>query len=1634
MIVTGVVAPQGRGKGAVDSRMSQEQANHRESPGVRFARLLRPYLWRLALTLTLLCLLTFVDMAQPFALKLIIDDVFVPATGAVETAAADDGALTEQSSHLAGADGQTGARGGNWHLLWFILPGLGVIYVARNALFYTSRMMSLGVSEDLCFQLRKRLFEHIQQLSLRYYRSNQPGKVSARLMDDTYKIQTFIQDKLPTFLRYTLEFQVLLVILFSVNWELAIFSTVLLPVHFLVYRVFRLRIRRSHSEAQENLAVAHGNVVEKFLGAEVVKGFSGEERESREFRQAIDASRQSQIRSQRYHFSQKVAADLIVGLSTVGLLGYGALEVGKGDMKPGAFLMFFIYVRMLYPAVLEVISGLGHLSKAGASVDRVFEMLQEPVDELTVAGASTIELTELEGRLSFDDVSFSYPDGPIVLDHIDLAIKPGERVVITGPSGSGKSTLISLLPRFNDPTAGRVQIDGRHVASVSIRELRNLFGVVFQEVFLFDTSIEENLRYARPEATLAEVVDACKITGAHEFIQRLPDGYYTRIGASGSELSRGEKQRLTLARALIRDPRILVFDEATASIDATAACEIIDKIFRMYEGRTIIMVTHDVELLAFADRVVSLESGCIVYDGPPAEFIGPMVSGSSPLFGRGSSIPSIEPKPVVDDDDLAELEQETAKILSDDGDSSPSAVESGRPKIAGSETLPLKGQLPGAGVGKLPGAGAGRVAGLVLLAGCLLLCGGCLRSKQVEHSLDVEEPRVSHGGVLLEEEDPIRLQEMAAALDAILMEPPAGSFPAVPVQSEGDAAEPPPDTSPPDTAPPDIAPSKAASLQQESPPPPDPAEAYRIGEAPPNSSRLIGLPKLSDTELAELTDRLILKLHTENGYRDGGLALIDALPAPPRGIVPLRAVMREDDAGRAILRFGYRTYLSQPPQLWVQGLVVDGQNLTANPQLDLIGPAVEPLIASLNELRGSLALGDLEAKLIQLSYTDATNALASLKSMGITTHSDANAVPQTVNFAQLPLAVKMPDPKKETTGLLGQGASPGGGAFKLSLTPNLASALPENTIASPMSQILVMFHPAHPEQYSRVRRLLDDYVDRPARQIFIEGMVLEISEDGLRDLGIEWELQSGPITFRAGSQDAGGVEDTIYFESTDMDLWRVFTRDFQPPWTGRIRALIRDGKAEVLARPSVLTLNNRQSTIRVGEDVPIATSHEGITTNANRIVFTFQYLPTGILLNIRPRVTEDGSEVSMLIDTIVSAQVAGADLELRDNEGDIVATAPTISTRRVQTYARIRNNTPFIVGGLVSRERSTTQDKIPLLGDIPFLGALFRAEKVETSKREVIIVLTPYVLPEDQHISRSLPRDEDSFDSFGNELFRDSYRIRTEDVYDLSFLLENKRLNLYRDLAKQAIEQNFRLAEVEPFRSFAGDRIPGEEMLVTRMIYEVIKRLRVDRRIGSNRLIFFEGQQVGGYDVRFLERTLAQLGHGLKYQAFFNNNKGKALAITFHYDRDSLDPEHLASEPIPEVNIVDCPDRPAWQTLLWEMNQPDEDGRQRYTILLNNDSDMTRLRRAIALKRIVLLNGGWSQLLLRNFSVGKVLLMPEIKEQQAHVVDADVARAFFHTELYYAAMVKEIETRLEELDTSLRELMPSSQGDGAQMP
>ncbi len=1497
---------------------------------------LRPYAWRLGVVVGLLTLLAASNMALPFAIKLLIDDVF-----------------------------PSGADTGDWTLLWLILPGLALVYIVRNILFYTSRMMAVRVGEDSCFALRSRLYEHLQRQSLSFHRRGQAGALGSRVMDDTFKLQSFIQERLPILLLNALMLFILCVIIYAVSWKLALVSTLVLPFHLATWRHFRANIKQSQSQAQDTAASAYGGLVERFLGMEVVKGFTAERREADSFDHAIDASRQSHIRSHRYHFAQKVAADLLTGLGVITLLAAGAWQVVRGDMSVGAFFMFFGYVMLLYPTVLELLSGASHLARASASLERILEVFAHtPADECALAEDAD-EAAPIEGRIDVESIDFTYDGEHQVLRKCSFSVEAGEHVAILGPSGSGKTTLASLFPRFNTPTSGRIRIDGRDIRDIPLTALRSAIGVAFQEVFLFNTSILENLLYANPDATFEEVRETCALVGADEPIRRLPRGYHTRPTELTGELSRGEKQRITLARALLKDPKILILDEATASLDRPSSHQVISSILEAMQGRTVLMITHETDLAPLAHRAIHLENGAAVPDGAPR-----------PPFRRHDSH---RPK----------------------GDRSSSS---------------------------------GRLLPAILLSLLASLSVGCV--SEIESSsgaITLEEPRAS-SGVVATEEDAEEFERLVAAVESANPKKPTPLTQPdrKPVVADGlridDIRAFLADIGQPQAAPAPDRPAAASPVE-------DFAAAIDMAEFPDDAGQIIPLTRLSVTELEELVDTLTLSFQAELSYARAGSVVADFLPPLPEGVARDETLARSTPDGMRLVRIGYRRFLSQPAQLWIDGYIITPDDVLVNEDLAAAEPLVQSALEGVASMREELPLADLEAQIIQLSFVDAEAALSAMKGLGVTVVDNPSQMPALSSFEQLPIVTTMPKPNAQATGLVGgdTGAQVTRNQFGLSIIPSVASPLQQETVAGPLAQLLVLHHPAHPEQHSRVLRLLEDLIDVPARQVFIEGMVLEISEDGLEELGIEWEFQEGDLRTAIGTLMPGVTDRTL-------DLVAQESQSLAQDWAVKIRALVREGKAEILSRPSVLTIDNRQATIRVGDDIPIATSQEGLGGGASKISFDFRYIPTGILLNVRPRIDAEDEEISMQIDTTVSAVVPGADLEVRDSEGVLLASAPTISSRRVQTYARIANNTPFIIGGLVSRDRTLTTDKVPVLGDLPLLGRLFRASREETSKREVIIVLTPYVLPEEQRIGRADPKTDEQFDSFGTELFRDAYRLREEEVFDLAFLTENRRLTLYKDLANRVIRQNFRIAERRPFSLFAGDRIPGENILVHRMIYEVIKSLDLAEKVLSARVIYFEPDPSAGYRVRFVSDLLMQIAEAAgaapseTLDSFFEGNRNKALYLTYMYDRESLRPGAFSDEPVPDVGLIDCPDRETWGRLLWELNQPLPSGEQRFTILIKDREDLLRLRRAIILKRMVQLNGGEPALTLRNFSVGKMLQTPELEPDAIHVVDADVARYFFHTEHYYPSVTRVIEGAIADLDRALRapELRPYL--SGAELP
>lgn len=883
-----------------------------------------------------------------------------------------------------------------------------------------------------------------------------------------------------------------------------------------------------------------------------------------------------------------------------------------------------------------------------------------------------------------------------------------------------------------------------------------------------------------------------------------------------------------------------------------------------------------------------------------------------------------------------------------------------------------------------------------------------------------------------------------------------------------------------------------------SPTPPPAPEKIDITDA-----TLLALPKLSESQVRELIGDVAMQYRLTAGFRaidsaianlaiPGGVTLVSTIA---RGMGPTSETVaigyifpprRLPQLWVAAWSGELQSRAPWPPL--AQGAMGE------------FGKVVQSLLSERNRVLSRLALNELDSRTLSLSYVDAEAALFALRAMGYAAITDSESLsvddsykgnetyaaadaalaasapaavvapaapvapnaalqglppeemkrllprfpairnlPTNINFDRLPLIVRLPATEARNMGLVG-GATEAGvaqaaqrDALGLTVVPQAASQLNE-TVTGGASQLLVLYHPGYPQQFQKVKRIVTDTIDLPARQVFVEGLVLEISSEALKELGVKWDLKKGSQTFSLGTLTTPGPGDTA------LSFIRDGLNISPSQMMARINALVQTNKAEVLSRPSVLTLDNRQATIRVGTDIPIATSKDASSAGSGsaRVAFSFQYLPTGILLNVRPRISEDGNEISMQIDATVSATVPNQDLRVLDPTTKVVlASAPTISTRRVQTYARIRDNTPLIIGGLVSRDQISGSDKVPLAGDIPFLGKLFGHENSQDRKREVIIVLTPSVVTENIRSTKAqYPRDDDKFDLTDTVLFKQHYRLRAEDLIDSSYFRFNRRFLAYRDIANKVIDRDPSQSNRAPFSLFAGQRVPGEFIFVTGMMYKMLDRTDAHEPISLDNIITFERVASGSASEQRpikLKSLLARYGDGKDYESFFAKNRGKALALTYFLSRNSNRAEDMFVEPVPKVSLVDCANREDWRRILWEMNQPTGPVPQ-FTVLLHDAADLRRLLLAFATQNTILNNGGTAATVFDKWLPGRMLHLQEVSPKWERTLLAPIAQYFFIGEHFLRYFMQEHEQAITNLDRALRRPENKALVEGLTLP
>ncbi|NQT52543.1 ATP-binding cassette domain-containing protein, partial [bacterium] len=462
----------------------------------------------------------------------------------------------------------------------FIIVGIFFALVLARAIaahFRIKVMGTLGVR--VVTSLRRRLYRTLQRLSLSYYDREHTGRIMSRVLNDTGAVQGFVVGGLQQMVVHTLKIVGICVVLFWVNWRLAAIALLPIPVVVYVSQIFAKKFRRIFRTVRRRFATLSATISERISGVRVVKSFAQEDREIDDFDdklQECDTARLSAVRTQA-NFSPIVGVMMSAGVLCVWLIGGG--NVLGGSLSLGTLLMFITYMQQFYNPVQQLL----HLNEAfqdtATAAERIFSIMDMPSDVGDHEDAR--QLGEVTGRIDLKNVSFNYDDGERVLKNIDLAIEPGEMIGLVGETGSGKSTLVSLVCRFYDPEKGSVTLDGTDLRDIKTRSLRGNIGMVLQDPFLFAGTITENVAYGRPEATVEQVIQAAKAANAHDFVMNLPDGYDSRVGERGVGLSGGEKQRISIARAILKDPAILILDEATSSVDTATEASIQEAMDRL---------------------------------------------------------------------------------------------------------------------------------------------------------------------------------------------------------------------------------------------------------------------------------------------------------------------------------------------------------------------------------------------------------------------------------------------------------------------------------------------------------------------------------------------------------------------------------------------------------------------------------------------------------------------------------------------------------------------------------------------------------------------------------------------------------------------------------------------------------------------------------------------------------------------------------------------------------------------------------------------------------------------------------------------------------------------------------------------
>jgi len=549
---------------------------------------LGPYRWRLALGFGQVLVLTGLEVLKPWPLKIVIDHV------------------------LAQKVPSWWRFGGPGELLLAAVLALVAVYALHGAVVVWNNMTTIAIGQALVNDLRSQLYGHLQRLSLAFHARWSLGDLIYRVTTDTYAIQAVAMNGLFPIVASILLLGGMFGVMLRMDWVLTLVALGICPLLLAGILVMNRRMVDMATEAREKESAVYELVQRNLAAIRVVQAFSKEEEEHGRFVAGSRASLRSALRLYTVQTAYGAGTSVAVALGTGAVLWVGSHHVWQGTLSVGDMVVFVSYLASLYAPINQIVQTYAMVQSSQAGVRRVFDILDQPHG---LPDGSESLPAPVRGEVVLRDVHFAYEAGKAILRGVNLTARPGETIAIVGATGAGKSTMVGLIPRFHDPESGVVEVDGRDVRRLRLTDLRRQVSMVLQPPIVFPVTVHENIAYGRVGATRAEVEQAARLAQADEFIRRLPGGYDSVIGEQGATLSEGERQRLTIARAILRDAPILILDEPTSSVDATTEAAIMRALDELMRGRTTFVIAHRLSTVRRATRIVVLRDGRIAESG-----------------------------------------------------------------------------------------------------------------------------------------------------------------------------------------------------------------------------------------------------------------------------------------------------------------------------------------------------------------------------------------------------------------------------------------------------------------------------------------------------------------------------------------------------------------------------------------------------------------------------------------------------------------------------------------------------------------------------------------------------------------------------------------------------------------------------------------------------------------------------------------------------------------------------------------------------------------------------------------------------------------------------------------------------------